>query len=341
MMLGYWFLIQLVSGSLSRLDAGVAFWAHVGGFAAGAALLALPFAQPRTCAISPRCSRALPRGSCPAAVTGLEPSGPMLRRKASPPGAGRDERRRAAADRRARSRTRCAGCCTERAPHGGCSSPPAFAASRPRSALAVLLLCAASQAALFATSALYHSLPWRPRWKRRMQRADHAMIHVKIAGTITALSGSRCPRPGRRLAAGAWALAAAGVAHKTCFGEPCVRHSIRLQLGHALLGLPAAAAFAWQAPPAHARCSSAAGSPTSRARSASHAAADALAARVLVPRGVPPADPRGQRGALRAPRAHARPLARPPAHSTPAVRLVASPARAATLFPISAAAGPG
>jgi membrane associated rhomboid family serine protease len=42
MMLGYWFVIQLVSGSLSRLDAGVAFWAHVGGFAAGA-LLALPF----------------------------------------------------------------------------------------------------------------------------------------------------------------------------------------------------------------------------------------------------------------------------------------------------------
>lgn len=42
MMLGYWFLIQVVSGSLSRVDAGVAFWAHVGGFAAGA-LLALPF----------------------------------------------------------------------------------------------------------------------------------------------------------------------------------------------------------------------------------------------------------------------------------------------------------
>jgi membrane associated rhomboid family serine protease len=41
MMLGYWFVIQLVSGSLSRVDAGVAFWAHVGGFAAGA-VLALP-----------------------------------------------------------------------------------------------------------------------------------------------------------------------------------------------------------------------------------------------------------------------------------------------------------
>jgi len=42
MMLGYWFLIQLISGSVSDLEAGVAFWAHVGGFVAGA-LLALPF----------------------------------------------------------------------------------------------------------------------------------------------------------------------------------------------------------------------------------------------------------------------------------------------------------
>ena len=118
--------------------------------------------------------------------------------------------------------------------------------------LAVLLLCAASQAALFATSALYHSLPWRPRWKRRMQRADHAMIHVKIAGTITAVSWLALPAaPAAAAAAGAWALAAAGVAHKTCFAEPCVRHSIRLQLGHTLLGLPAVAAFAWQAPPGH------------------------------------------------------------------------------------------
>jgi membrane associated rhomboid family serine protease len=36
-MLGYWFLIQLISGGLatSRSGGGVAFWAHVGGFAAG------------------------------------------------------------------------------------------------------------------------------------------------------------------------------------------------------------------------------------------------------------------------------------------------------------------
>jgi membrane associated rhomboid family serine protease len=40
MMLGYWFFIQLVSGMFSRSDmGGVAFWAHIGGFVAGALLI--------------------------------------------------------------------------------------------------------------------------------------------------------------------------------------------------------------------------------------------------------------------------------------------------------------
>jgi membrane associated rhomboid family serine protease len=40
MMLGYWFLIQLVSGLLASDEVGgVAFWAHVGGFVAGIALI--------------------------------------------------------------------------------------------------------------------------------------------------------------------------------------------------------------------------------------------------------------------------------------------------------------
>ena len=39
-MLGYWFLMQLVSGfgSLGSTGGGVAFWAHIGGFVAGLAL---------------------------------------------------------------------------------------------------------------------------------------------------------------------------------------------------------------------------------------------------------------------------------------------------------------
>ena len=43
MMLGYWFLIQFVSGlaAFGGDLGGVAFWAHVGGFAAGVVLVKL------------------------------------------------------------------------------------------------------------------------------------------------------------------------------------------------------------------------------------------------------------------------------------------------------------
>jgi membrane associated rhomboid family serine protease len=41
LMLGYWFVIQLLGGSFSREAGGVAFWAHAGGFVAGAVLIYL------------------------------------------------------------------------------------------------------------------------------------------------------------------------------------------------------------------------------------------------------------------------------------------------------------
>ncbi|WP_405242102.1 rhomboid family intramembrane serine protease [Lentisalinibacter salinarum] len=47
-MLGYWFLLQLISGfsTIGSQGGGVAFWAHVGGFVAGG-LLILLFRDPR------------------------------------------------------------------------------------------------------------------------------------------------------------------------------------------------------------------------------------------------------------------------------------------------------
>jgi hemolysin III len=42
--------------------------------------------------------------------------------------------------------------------------------------------------ALFTTSSVYHSIPWRERWRRRMQRLDHSMIFVLIAASYTPIS---------------------------------------------------------------------------------------------------------------------------------------------------------
>ena len=42
-----------------------------------------------------------------------------------------------------------------------------------------------SVSAMFGTSALYHRGNWRAAWRRRLQRLDHAMIFLLIAGTAT------------------------------------------------------------------------------------------------------------------------------------------------------------
>jgi hemolysin III len=51
-----------------------------------------------------------------------------------------------------------------------------------------LLAFGLSLVALYSVSALYHSVPWRAMWKRRMQRLDHTMIHVLVAGTYTPIA---------------------------------------------------------------------------------------------------------------------------------------------------------
>jgi hemolysin III len=46
----------------------------------------------------------------------------------------------------------------------------------------------ASMLILFGTSATYHRGRWTERWRSRMQRLDHAMIFVLIAGSFTPLT---------------------------------------------------------------------------------------------------------------------------------------------------------
>jgi hemolysin III len=51
-----------------------------------------------------------------------------------------------------------------------------------------LLVFGLSLVSLYTVSALYHSVPWGDVWKRRMQRLDHTMIHVLVAGTFTPIA---------------------------------------------------------------------------------------------------------------------------------------------------------
>jgi hemolysin III len=42
--------------------------------------------------------------------------------------------------------------------------------------------------AMFSISSLYHSVPWSDVWKARMQRVDHSLIFVLVAGTFTPIA---------------------------------------------------------------------------------------------------------------------------------------------------------
>jgi hemolysin III len=80
------------------------------------------------------------------------------------------------------------------------------------SATVAAAIYVASMGLLFGTSAAYHRGNWSPRVKAKMQRADHAMIFVLIAGSYTpiALLALR-PAWGVTLLALAWTIAVGGV----------------------------------------------------------------------------------------------------------------------------------
>jgi hemolysin III len=42
--------------------------------------------------------------------------------------------------------------------------------------------------AMYTVSSLYHSVPWSEKWKVRLQRVDHSMIFLLVAGTFTPIA---------------------------------------------------------------------------------------------------------------------------------------------------------
>jgi len=107
------------------------------------------------------------------------------------------------------------------------------------SARLALLAFGASLVALYTTSSLYHSFPWRLAWKRRMQRLDHAMIYVLIAGTYTPMAAIALEGWLRWAALGAsWGIAAVGIAQKAFWPRLPDGFSIALQTTQGWLALP-------------------------------------------------------------------------------------------------------
>lgn len=72
-----------------------------------------------------------------------------------------------------------------------------------------------SLVALYTTSALYHSVPWREKWDGRMRRLDHSMIFVLVAGTYTPVAVNVLGGAWRVVTLSVvWGLAAIGIAQK-------------------------------------------------------------------------------------------------------------------------------
>jgi hemolysin III len=101
-----------------------------------------------------------------------------------------------------------------------------------------LLVFGLSLVALYTVSSLYHSIPWQDVWRDRMQRLDHTMIHVLVAGTFTPLAV--IVLDGWLQAATLvvqWLIVAIGAAHNLLLRRPVRVASIALQTTQGWLAL--------------------------------------------------------------------------------------------------------
>ncbi len=85
--------------------------------------------------------------------------------------------------------------------------------------------------AMYTTSSLYHSVPWKEKWKTRLQRLDHSMIFLVVAGTFTPIALASLE--GTALVVGlgiAWGIAVTGILLKALVPEIKTGLSVTLQM---------------------------------------------------------------------------------------------------------------
>lgn len=84
---------------------------------------------------------------------------------------------------------------------------------------------------MYTISSLYHSVPWSAVWKRRLQRVDHSMIYLVVAGTFTPIAVAGLNGAAVWWCLGlVWAIAAVGIALKLTLPDTSTGLSVTLQL---------------------------------------------------------------------------------------------------------------
>ncbi|MBN2113348.1 MAG: hemolysin III family protein [Acidimicrobiia bacterium] len=115
-----------------------------------------------------------------------------------------------------------------------------------------LLVFGVSLVSLYTVSSLYHSIPWSEPWKARMQRLDHTMIYVLVAGTFTPIAWIALDGWLRwTTLAVQWAIVVAGAVQKLYFPQLSRSLSVALQTTQGWLALlllwPLAHTLPWTA----------------------------------------------------------------------------------------------
>lgn len=84
---------------------------------------------------------------------------------------------------------------------------------------------------MYTVSSLYHSVPWGKTWKSRLQRIDHSMIYLVVAGTFTPIAIGGLDGVAVRWCLGlVWTIAIAGISLKFVLPHVSTTLSVTLQL---------------------------------------------------------------------------------------------------------------
>lgn len=84
---------------------------------------------------------------------------------------------------------------------------------------------------MYTVSTLYHSVAWGSVWKRRLQRVDHSMIYLVVAGTFTPIALAALEGISLWICLGlVWGIALVGIVLKMVLPSVSTRLSVTLQL---------------------------------------------------------------------------------------------------------------